>query len=393
MIVAIALVTGFKKEITEKMFDFWGHIVITDTEINQSYTPMPIESGKMQIDLIKKISGEDLKSYRDNGVLPNVQKSNREPLVRHVQNFILLPGIIQVNRDYEGIQLKGIGSDFNPTFYDKYLVEGSPLSFSPDSISRDVMISLQTANRLQLKVGDPLIIYFVLNGNQITRRLTVSGIYKTGLEEYDKKVAFLDIKVLQQILKWEPQQSAGIEFFLNEIQYLDDFSHLILSEYVPLEYYAISIKHRFPSIFEWLELQDYNQYVILGLMLLVCIFNLITTSLILILERTRMIGILKTLGMSNAPLRKVFVYFSFKILLISMLIGNGIGLMLCFLQKQFHLIKLNEADYYLSEAPIHFAWTTFLWINVLIMIVVFIFLLLPSTLVQRISPVKAIRLK
>lgn len=396
MIVSVALITGFKKEITEKMFDFWGHLVITDTEINQSYTPVPIDTVSLQLSSIRQLTQENLRQFHTDGRL-NKSAINREstskPMLRNAQSFILFPAILQVESEYEGIQVKGVGADFNTDFYAKYLIEGQPLDLQSDSISRDILLSKQTADRLQVSVGEVMTLYFVLEGNQITRRMNVCGIYKTGLEEYDKKVAFADINLLRQLLKWNEQQSSGIEFFLHDIDQLDAFNHMILEEFVPLDYFAISLKSRFPSIFEWLDLQDYNKYVIVGLMLIVCVFNLITTALILILERTNMIGIMKTLGMRDSSLRMVFVYFSFKILLVSLAIGNGVGLLLCFLQKEFSLIRLNEADYYLSEAPIHFAWPSFIAINLVLMVFIFLFLLIPSGLVQKVSPVKAIRLK
>jgi len=392
MIVAVALITGFKKEITDKMFDFWGHLVITDTEINQSYTPVPVDTARLGMDLIQKLRLSDIYPYKGKSSRSD-QKETGSILVRNAQSFILSPGILQVGSEYEGIQVKGIGTDFHPSFYDKYLIEGKGIQHYDDSISRDIIISKQTADRLQVEAGATMVVYFVLDGEQITRRLNVSGIYKTGLEEYDRKVAFVDIDLLRQLLKWNSEESSGVEFFLNDIRHLEAFTELILDEYIPLDYYAITIRSRFPSLFEWLELQDYNKYLIVGLMLLVCIFNLMTTSLILILERTSMIGIMKTLGMQDNQLRMVFVYLSFRILLVSLLVGNGIGLLLCWLQKEFSLIKLNEADYYLSEAPIHFAWSSFLFINIVLMVVIFVFLLIPSSMVQKISPIKAIRLK
>jgi len=391
MVVAVALITGFKKEITDKMFDFWGHLVVTDTEINQSYTPVPVDTSKFQLDVIAGLTAGDLDPYYQRGY-PTITTRSNDPLVRNVQSFILSPGILQVGADYEGIQVKGIGTDFHPSFYDKYLVTGAGINHFDDSISRDIVLSRQTADRLQVEVGASIVVYFVLDGDQITRRLQVSGIYKTGLEEYDKKVAFVDIGLLRQLLKWSPLESSGVEFFLYDINHLDAFTELILDEFIPLEYFAIDIRSRFPSLFEWLELQDYNKYLIVGLMLLVCIFNLITTSLILILERTSMIGVMKTLGMPDKKLRMVFVYLSFRILLVSLLVGNGIGLTICWLQKKYSLIKLNEADYYLAEAPIHFAWISFAFINLVLMVVIFLFLLIPASMVQRISPVKAIRL-
>ncbi len=375
------------------MFDFWGHVVVSDTEINQSYLPVAVDTGKMNLNQIRQLSSADLDQFLRDGYWARHSRSGEGDLIRSAQRFILFPGILQIGQEYEGIQIKGIDVDFNPVFYDKYLIEGEPLEVDPSSFGRGLMISEQTADRLQVSVGDQMVVYFVLDGNQITRRLEVSSIYRTGLEEYDQKVAFTDINLLRQVLKWDKESSSGVEFFLNDIAKMEPFATLILQEIIPLDYHAMTLRSRFPAIFEWLELQDYNKYVIIGLMLIVCVFNLMTTALILVLERTNMIGVMKTLGMPDRQLRMIFVFFSFRILVISALIGNAVGLALCYIQKEFGIIRLNEADYYLSQAPIYFDWPSFIAVNLILMVIIFLVLLLPSSLVQRISPVQAIRLK
>ncbi len=387
MILAVALITGFKREITSKVFDFWGHVVLTDMEINQSFLPVPLKRDAVAADVLAGLRESDIAPFRNGAGA----KSDR-PVVRHIQSFVLFPGILKNKNDFEGIQVKGIGTDLLPSFFDQYMSRGRPPAIAGDSISREIVLSEQTAARLQVDTGEVVDIYFIREGDQIIRRFTVSGLYKTGLEEYDRKVAFADMRILQQILGWSQEQVSGMEIFLNDLDNSNPFVQYLFDEILPMEVYAIPISARFPAIFEWLQLQDYNQYLIIGLMIVVCIFNLVTTALILILERVHMIGLLKTLGMPTRRIRMIFVWFALRILIYAILIGNAAGLLLCWLQKTFHIVRLNEADYYLSEAPIHLDPVFVLTLNLGLILIVFLVLLLPVLLVQRISPIRAIRL-
>ncbi|MEM1217378.1 MAG: FtsX-like permease family protein [Bacteroidota bacterium] len=396
MIVATALIAGFKNEISDKIFGFWGHIHITDANLTRSFLdqfPIPQDQPFYPfIDTIEEIS------FKAPFRIGNLEFPNRmvdypsQGGINHVQVYALIPGIIETKEEIEGIILKGIGKDFNWEFLNQYLQEGEPLEWQDSTASSGILISRQTADRLNVSVGDKFIVYFVQE-QQLRRAFTIKGIYKTGLEEYDQKFALVDIRKIQQLLKWEEDQVAGFEVFIDDINDLDLFTEYIYLEELPNDLYAENIREKFPNIFEWLELQDINEQVILALMLVVGIINMMTALLILILERTNMIGILKALGSTNWSVRKIFLYYAGYILVIGLFWGNLIGLALCILQKQFSFIRLSEADYYLSVAPIELNFWTILGLNLLTMIITLISLVLPSFLVSRIDPVRAIRFK
>ncbi|MCB0632823.1 MAG: ABC transporter permease, partial [Lewinella sp.] len=305
----------------------------------------------------------------------------------------------------EGIILKGVGPDYDWTFLEKYIQEGTFLHFSDgenaasrDSTnapaSREILISRQTADRLQIGVGDEFRVNFVEEkGSQLQRRFTVAGIYKTGLEEYDRKFALVDIREIQQLMGWKPTQISGFEVLLDNIDDLAAFNEYIFYDIIPNNLYSETIRDKSPEIFDWLDLQNVNEVVILGLMIIVAIINMVTALLILILERTNMIGTLKALGSSNWSIRKIFLYYAGYITVMGLFWGNIIGLGICFIQDRFELIRLSEADYYLSVAPVHINLWTILILNLGTLVVILLFLIVPSYIVTRISPVKAIRFK
>ena len=223
------------------------------------------------------------------------------------------------------------------------------------------------------------------------RAFQIKNIYKTGLEEYDKRFGIVDIKKLQEILGWNVNEVQGMEVVLNDVRDLDVISEYVYYEILPQQLYAESIRSKFPSIFEWLSLQDINETIILQLMVLVAIINMITVLLILILERTQMIGILKSLGMNNWQVRKIFIYNAGYIIFYGLIIGNILGLGIALLQKHFNFIKLDEANYYLDTAPIEINWMALILLNVGTFVVTLITLVLPTMLITRIAPVKALR--
>lgn len=396
MILTTALIRGFKHQISDKIFGFWGHIHITSADVGRSIVetrPVSIEQDFYpSLDTIGRLNyleQRELFGYE----LPFQWPRQTRGGIRHIQVFALKPGIIKAGDQIEGIILKGVGPDFDWSFLEQYLVKGRPLSLDADAPSREVLISQQTADRLKLDTADQFIVHFVERNQQIRRRFKVAGIYKTGLEEYDRRFALVDIRVIQQLMGWDSTQVAGFEIFLDDIRDLDVFTEYIYYEVLPNDLWAETIREKFPSIFEWLELQDINEIVIIVLMLIVSVLNMVTMLLILILERTNMIGILKALGHTNWGIRKIFLYYAAWIIGMGLLWGNLVGLGLAFLQQQFGLIRLSEADYYLKVAPIELDFWVIAAINVGTLIVILLFLLLPSWLVARISPVRAIRFR
>jgi len=393
MIAASALIAGFKNEISRKIFEFWGQIHITDTAYSLSFEPQPIEKNQPfypALDTVRGIAYSEPEVILGYETGREVDRSSRGG-IRHIQVFAHKPGIIRTKTAIEGILLKGIGSDFDWENLKPYLLEGRPLKLNDTAPSRDIILSRQTADRLQVGVGDKFIVYFVKENDQIRRLFQVCGIYKTGLEEYDRKIALCDIRQVQQLLGWNDHQVAGFEVWLDDMRDLDLYNEYIYNEILDTDLLSVSIRDKFPAIFEWLQLQDYNEIVILGLMLAVAIVNMITALLVLVLERSTMIGVLKALGETNGRIRQVFLYHAAVITVTGMFWGNLLGVGFCVLQDKFHLIRLNEADYYLAYAPVELNWTPWLVINLGTLAITLVFLLVPSYVVSKISPVRAIR--
>ena len=389
MIASSALIAGFKSEISRKIFEFWGHIHISDTAYSLSFEPTAIEIKQdfyPSLDTVHTIAPAVLEQMEWRGKAPHGG-------IRHIQAFAHKPGIIRTKTALEGILLKGIGKDFDWGNLQPYLLEGKPITLSDTAFSREIIISRQTADRLQVGVGDKFIIHFVKDRDQARRMFQICGIYKTGLEEYDRKFALCDIRQVQNLLGWQENQVAGFELWLDDLRDLDLYNEYIYQEVLPEDLLSVTIRDKFPSIFEWLELQDYNEIVILVLMLAVAIINMITALLVLVLERSTMIGILKALGAENRRIRAIFLYQAAVITINGMFWGNLIGLGFCWLQDRFHLIRLNEADYYLSYAPVRIEWLSVLGINLGTLAITLVFLLLPSLVVSGIAPVRAIRFK
>ena len=391
MIVATSLIKGFKSEISAKMFGFWGHIHITSVQQTTTYEPIPI--------------------IVDKGLITKLQNLNQVPLVEtdfwdrikgkqltsggvhHVQSYATKAGIIKTKDNFEGIVLKGVGADFDWSFVEQNLVEGRKINICNTDSCHDILISQSTANRLNIKTGSKFIVHFVQNNAQEQRLFEVCGIYKTGLEEYDKKFALVDIAHIQKLLGWADNYIAGYEVFIDDLADLKSINEHIYSDVISNELNAQTIRQEEPAIFDWLDLQDVNEEVILILMLVVSIINMVTALLILILERTNMIGTLKSLGTTNGRIQRIFLYYGAIIIVTGLTIGNAIGLGLCWLEQHFKFIHLSEVDYYLSYAPIQFDFWTILILNIGTLIITTLFLILPTFMVLSISPVKAIRFK
>lgn len=396
MIVATAVISGFKEQIGEKIFGFWGHIHITSTQINRiTGEAIPVIINQPfypSLKQIESISYEDTRRFL--GInMPGTVERQTNGGIKHIQVFALKPGIIKTRKEIEGIVLKGIGRDFDWSFFDQYLLQGKRLELPDSAASPGIIISKQTATRLELKVGDRFVFNFVQNGDALVRAFRVDGIYKTGLEEYDKKFALVDIRKVQELLSWNQSQVGGFEVFIENLSDMERFTDYIYLEKLPSDMYCESIREKFPAIFEWLALQDINEVVILVLMLIVGLINMVTALLILILERTNMIGILKALGHTNWGIRKIFLYHAAFIVILGLFWGNLLGIGFCLVQEHFQLIQLSEENYYLSYAPVNIKVLTLLWLNIGTLLVSLLFLIVPSWLVTRISPVRAIKFK
>ena len=394
MIISSALISGFKHEISDKIFGFWGHIHITDTAMSKSYESIPISKNQKFYPSIDTISIVDYitdEYYDEEGKIITNTASTKGGISK-IQTFTYLPGIISTKSQFEGIVLKGIDENYDWDFIGNYLIEGSVIN--PEAFhsgEKQIVISSQSAKRLHLAVGDEFIVHFVIDGADTRKKFKIVGLYRTGLEEYDQKFALVDVNVIRQLLDWSEDLIGGFEVYVDNLDDATILSDYIYVEHLPGNLYSESIRQKFPNIFDWLDLQDINLYVILLLMLLVSIINMVTALLILILEHTNVIGVLKAMGSSDWRIRKIFLYYAAYIVGLGLFWGNLIGLSISLLQKKFKFIKLNEADYYLSYAPIKIDVTTILALNIGALLLIMLVLIIPSYLISRIQPVKALR--
>jgi len=373
MIIAMAVVTGFKNEITSKVVGFGSHIQILNFDSNLSFETQPIK--------------------KNQEFLPGLEA---DPEILNIQAFAIKAGIIKTKSDIQGVVVKGIGSDFDWNFLDQYIVEGKSFSISDSVRSNEILISQFMARLLKLNVDEEFIMYFVQDPPRM-RRFKISGIYETSLEEFDKTFVFADIAHIQKLNDWSTDMISGYEIFIRDFSDLDWMTYHIMNivgfgfEEDGSRLKVTNINDKYPQIFDWLNLQDMNVLIVLLLMLIVAGFNMVSGLLILILDRTNMIGILKALGAVNASVRKIFMYQAGYLILKGLFWGNIIGLSLCLIQKKFGLIKLDQSSYYLTEVPIHFNPLHIIGLNLGTCIIILLILILPSMLISRISPVRAIR--
>ncbi len=379
MIVASSVFEGFQQQIAAKVFGFWGHIHITDVHSSRSIEAIPLE---------------DVKSIKDSVLFTDYHSLGyKDCPIQSVNEFAVIPGIISKDGEYEGLFLKGINSNFNWKFLSQFLKQGRNIEFNDSTLSRDIILSEQISKKLNVKLNDEIKLHFFIDNKHIQRKLKICGIYRTGLEEYDKKFVLVDIKLIQQILQWDQQEVSGLEVFVKDIPHVEALNYYLYKNILPSSAYSETIRNKFPNIFEWLSLQDINKRFILGIILLVCIINMSTTLLILIMSRTQMIGLLNSLGMSIWDQRKIFINYGIRILVRGMLFGNIIGLGVCLLQYKFKFIKLSEADYYLDHAPISLNPSLIVTVNGIFFLIIILNLLIPSYLVAKINPVKALKFR
>jgi len=374
MIVSTALVNGFQHAVSEKVFSFWGHIHIIRYEPNAN--PLTEET-----------------PIRANDTL--LQAITSLPQVSRVNEFTIKSAILKTKQDFSQVIFKGVGPDYHWQDFLPYLIKGKILHLPDSGYSDRIIISSYIAKRLKLDVGDRVIIYFIKqSGNPLmARRLTVCGIYKTGIGEYDRIYILGDLRLIARINGWPPGEIGGYEVFLRDYHQMDTLRNYIFYNLLPQAYTAMTIHQIYPNIFDWLNLQKTNGTIVIIIMSIVAIINMITTILILILERTNMIGILKSLGMSNWKIQQIFINQASYIVFFGVVAGNIFGLGLALLQKKTGFFKLPEKTYYIPVAPIDIHWGEIIAIDAGALLICFIVLMIPSLLVKSISPVKAIRFK
>ena len=369
MIIAVATGVGLQKKIREKVSAFNGDVTISLFDRNNSITTVrPIS--------IEQDFYPDFKSV---------------PEVTHVQAVATKGAMIRTETDFEGVILKGVGTDYRWESFQDFLIEGDLPDVSQEETSKDILISDDISRRLGLKVGDKAPTYFMKENEQpLGRAFTVVGIYDSGLEEYDTKFILGDIRNIQKINKWEDDEVGKFEVFITNFDQIDEIGKDIFLN-VPQTLDAQTIKNQYPTIFQWLALLDGNIYGIICVILIVGIINMITALLVLILDRTNMIGVLKSLGATDWTVRKVFLYNAMNLILKGLIWGNVIGLGLVALQYFFAPLTLDPATYYVSEAPVYISGWHILALNLGTFTICLLVLIIPTYIVSRISPVKAMR--
>ena len=392
MIITTTVIKGFKEGVTSKVLDFWGHIHITDGNVGETFELIPIDldpSLVADIEAIEQITYQRPPTIIRPEIKPPVQTTSGG--VDRVETYTIVPAILSTKSDFEGVYLKGYESDYQFERIKSYMKRGSWVSYPADGPAQEIVLSEQISKRMNFDVGDKMIIYFILDGEQYKKRFTVSGIYKTGLEEYDRRFALVDTRVLQEVLDWRADQVSGLEVYVDNLDDAVLLNEYIYFEKLPRNLYSQSIQSKFYQIFQWLELQDINEHVLILLMILVAVINMITAVLIFVLERTEMIGLLKSVGASDWSIRKIFLHNAAEVVIKGMIIGNVLALALCFLQLKTGVFKLSEAEYYLDTVPISFDWWMILLINIGTVLVTLLFMIIPTWIVSRVDPVKALR--
>lgn len=373
MILSLAILTGFKREIRNKVSGFASHVQIMNFDANYSFETEPISA--------------------EQDFMPALQEMED---IEHIQVFATKAGIIQSGEQIQGVVLKGVDSGYDWDFFRINMVEGRPPQVSDTARSNEVVLSRSLCNMLHLEVSDTFTMYFVQDPPRV-RRFTVAGIYETDLESFDKLYVYGDIQHIRRLNGWNENQISGFEIYLSEFDRMEELTFDIrrtvgfrLDEEAE-KLKVLNIQQKYPQIFDWINLQDTNVIVILILMILVAGFNMISGLLIIILEKTNMIGILKAVGYSNGRIRKIFLYHASFLIIRGLIWGNALGIGLALLQQKAGIIRLDPSSYFLKTVPIFLNPLHIGLLNIVAMVLIILMLLIPSHLISRVRPVKAIR--
>lgn len=373
MILSIAIVIGFKKEVRNKVIGFGSHIQITNFDNNSSYETTPIAVSDSLLQALREFPG-----------------------IKHIEGYATKMGILKTDSDFQGVVLKGIDTDYDWSFFRNNLKEGELLTIDPKKTSTDVIISRYLSDLLGLKLDDSVLAYFVQEDVR-ARKFNIVGIYETGFMDYDKLFVLADIKQIRRLNGWEKDEVSGLELLVDDYDKLDQIAEDLYFDLVEKQdrhgntYFTRSIKEMNPMIFNWLDVLDVNVVVILILIFAVAGFTMISGLLIIILERTNMIGILKALGENNVSIRKIFLYISFFLIGKGMLWGNVVGIAICLIQSHFRIIKLDPSIYYLDAVPIDLSIVALILLNIGTLCASMLMMLGPSYLITKIDPAKSIR--
>jgi len=374
MIVTLAFAGGFQQTISNKVFSFFGHVRVINYNSTQQVAiaeELPVRKSDSVLNLPKMVPG-----------------------IKKVQAYATKNAILKTTETIEGVLFKGVEKNYGFDNLKNFLVEGRWINFDDSSYNKEINLSASMAKQLNLKVKDQVMIFFIQpNGAPPRpRKLTVVGIFKTGIEEYDKLFALGDLRLIQRLNDWTPEQIGGYELILDQPNDMDRVSYDIVP-YLPFDVTSQTIKESFPSIFDWLQLQDQTIYIVMAIMMVIATLNLITCLLILVLERTRMIGLLKALGSPNGTVQRIFLYQGSIISGVGILGGLLLGLLMCWLQYQYGFITLSEDTYYISKAAVYLVWWQVALVVLATFVVCFLILLIPSAIVKTVQPIRAIQFR
>jgi lipoprotein-releasing system permease protein len=369
MIVAVLIMVGFKKTIRDKVAIFNGDLQITKYTMGSNFEELPVTGDSAFFEVLRKL-----------------------PEVDHVQGVAHKIALIKTHDEIQGVVFKGIGQDFDFKRFNRDIVKGKfiePADSTDSTASDEVVISRKISNQLNISTGDPILIYFIQEPVRV-RKLVVAGIYDSGMEEFDDKIIFGDIKVIQQLNGWEPGSVGTWEVFIKDPSEILNVQKKLM-DMTNYDLYVDSIRDKFDTIFDWLSLIDRNVLILLVLMLAVASFNMSSAIIILIMERTQMIGILKAIGASSRQIRRIFWHNGTRLIYYGLFWGNLLGLGFGFLQSRFRLIPLDPENYYMRYVPIQWDWISIAGLNLLVLIIVSLTIYLPTIMIQRINPIRAIR--
>ncbi|MBO4826104.1 MAG: ABC transporter permease [Prevotella sp.] len=374
MIVSVCVVLGFKHTIRDKVVGFGSHINVANFMCIQSTEELPVAINDSMMQVLKKAPG-----------------------VAHVQRYTMKQGILKTDADFLGIMLKGVDNQFDTTFIANAMVEGSFPKFGTENSKNQIVVSKMMADKLGIKTGEKIFAYFFDNGNVRTRRFTINGVYETNLTMFDKNIVFADLRTAVKLNGWKDDQVSGAEVTVKDFNQLDKTATYFINmvnrttDSYGETFSTATIKNLQPAIFSWLDLLDLNVWIILGLMVCVAGFTMISGLLIIILERTSMIGVLKALGATNTTVRHTFLWFAVFIIGRGLLIGNILGLGLVLLQRFTGLVKLDPATYYVTTVPVEINPLYIVLINIATLLICVFVLIAPSYLISHIHPAKSMR--
>ena len=373
MIIAIAFTNGFQYAISQKVFSFFGHIRV-----------QRFETGRAAF-------AEEYPTLR-NDTVETVLKQN--PDIRTVQAFATKNAILKTNEGFEGVLFKGVENNYDFANLKQFLTSGHWVNFPDSGYSSEINLSEYTARQLRLKLNDDVLVYFIQSNGKPprARKLTVAGIFKTGIEEYDKAVAIGDIRLIRRLNKWKDKAIGGYEVFIKDYHKIDTVNEAVFYN-LPSMWNSRTIMEINPNIFDWLNLQDQTIVIVLIIMTVVAVLNLITCLIILVLERTRMVGVLKALGTPNGTIQQIFLFNGMIIAVTGIVLGNLVGLGICWLQDHYGLISLPEDMYYISRAEARIVWWQVALVNLGTLFTCFLILVIPTFIIRRIEPIRAIRFR